>query len=208
MRGPTGPEQSTKTQSILPTCKDERCHFGFNAICRSVDGACFLSKSVSGREHINHPQHLNVLTSTINMDDATRKLIQSCSRVSATTSIAIRLAHLVTGEKYFDKRMEHIFEQAKGVVCGEDIIHPDKTTTRNLLEILHTMPNHCYLALGRDPKSELIRLKKSRVCNKKLHKETKKGAQYLTLLMKLKGKKKPSTKHVPCTANVTEMRTL
>jgi hypothetical protein len=30
----------------------------------------------------------------------------------------------------------------------------------------------------------------------------KKGAQHLTLLTKLQGKKKTSTKHVPCTANV------
>jgi hypothetical protein len=41
------------------------------------------------------------------------------------------------------------------------------------------------------------------VCIKKPHKEKKKGAQHLTLLTKLKGKK-PSTKHVPCTFNVTD----
>jgi hypothetical protein len=115
----------------------------------------------------------------------------------------MRLAHLVNGEKYSDKQMEHIFEQAKGAVCGEDIIHPDKTSASNLLEILDAMPNHSYLALVHDPKSELLRVKKTRVCNTKLRKETKKGAQHLTLLTKLKGKK-PSTKHVPCTANVTD----
>jgi hypothetical protein len=65
------------------------------------------------------------------------------------------------------------------------------------------MPNHSYLALVHDPKSDLLRVKKKRVCSKKPHKETKKGAQHLTLLTKLKGKK-PSTKHVPCTANVND----
>jgi hypothetical protein len=60
------------------------------------------------------------------MDDATQKLIQSCSRVSATHGTAMRLAHLVTGEKYSGKQMEHIFEQAKGVIYGKDIIHPEK----------------------------------------------------------------------------------
>jgi hypothetical protein len=35
VRGPTGPKQSRKTQTILPACQDERCHFGFNIICRS-----------------------------------------------------------------------------------------------------------------------------------------------------------------------------
>jgi hypothetical protein len=54
--------------------------------------------------------------------------------------------------------MEHIFEQAKGVVCGEDIIHPDKTTASNLLEILDAMPNHSYLALVHGSKSELLRV--------------------------------------------------
>jgi hypothetical protein len=48
----------------------------------------------------------------------------------------------MTGEKYSDKQMEHIFEQARGVVCGEDIIHPDKTSANSLLEILDAMPNH------------------------------------------------------------------
>jgi hypothetical protein len=48
--------------------------------------------------------------------------------------------------------MEHIFEQAKGVFRGEDIIHPEKTTSRNLLGILDAMPNHSYLALVHDPK--------------------------------------------------------
>jgi hypothetical protein len=168
------------------------------------DGAWFLSKSGSGREHTDHPQDLNLLTSTTNMDDATRELIQSCSRVSATPSTAMRLDHLMTGDKCSDKQMEHIFEQAKGVlVCGEDIIHPVKTMTSNLLEILDAMPNHSYLALVRDPKADLLRVKKSRVCNKKLCKETKKGSQHLTLLTKLNGKKKPSTKYVPCTSNVT-----
>jgi hypothetical protein len=39
VRGPTGPTQSRKTQTILPTCKDKKCHFGFDVICRSADGA-------------------------------------------------------------------------------------------------------------------------------------------------------------------------
>jgi hypothetical protein len=137
------------------------------------------------------------------MDDATRKLIQNFSRVSATPSTAMRLAHLVTGEKYSNKQMEHIFEQARGVVCSEDIIHPDKTTASNLLEVLDAMSNHSYLALVHDPKSELLCVKKTRVCSKKPHNEMKKGVQHLTLLTKLKGKK-PSTKHVPCTVNVID----
>jgi hypothetical protein len=69
--------------------------------------------------------------------------------------------------------MEHIFEQAKSVVCGEDIIHPDKTMASNLLEIIDAMPNLVYLALVYDPKSELLRVNKSRVCKKKFCKETK-----------------------------------
>jgi hypothetical protein len=81
------------------------------------------------------------------MDDATWKLIQNCSRVSATPSTAMRLAHLITGDKYSYKKMEHIFEQVRGVVCGEDIIHPEKTTASNFLEVLDAMPNHTYLAL-------------------------------------------------------------
>jgi hypothetical protein len=181
----------------------KKCHFGFNVICRSSDGGWFLSKSGSGREHIDHPQDLNLLTSTTNMDNATRKLIQNCSRGSATPSMAMRLAHLMTGEKYYDKQMEHIFEQARGVVCGEDSIHPDKMTASNLLEVLDAMPNHSDLALIHDPKAELIRVKKTRVCSKKPPKGTKKGAQHLTLLTKVKGKKQ-STKHVPCTVNVTD----
>jgi hypothetical protein len=53
-RGPiTGLKQSYRTQTILPTCQEKRCHlFGFNVIiCRAVDGAWFLSKKGSGREH-------------------------------------------------------------------------------------------------------------------------------------------------------------
>jgi hypothetical protein len=92
--------------------------------------------------------------------------------------------------------MESIFEQAKCAVCGEDIIHPDKTTVSNLLEILAAVPNLNYLALVHGPKSELF--------HKKFCKEKKKGAQHLTLLTKLQGKKTPSTKHVPCTDNVTD----
>jgi hypothetical protein len=148
-----------------------------------------VSKSGSGREHTDRPQDLNVLTSTTNMDDATRKLFQNCSRFSATPSTIIRLAHLITVEKYSDKQMEHIFEQVKGVVCGDDIIYPDKKTAINLLEVLDAMPNHGYLALAHDPKSELLCVKKTRVCNKKLRKETKKGAQHLTLLTKLKARR-------------------
>jgi hypothetical protein len=52
--------------------------------------------------------------------------------------------------------MERIFEQAKGVVCGEDIIHPDKTTTLNLLEIIDAMLDHSDPALVHVPKSELL----------------------------------------------------
>jgi hypothetical protein len=40
------------------------------------------------------------------------------------------------------------------------------------------------------------------VCNKKLRKEINKGAQHVTLLTKLQGKKKPSTKYFTCTSNV------
>jgi hypothetical protein len=110
------------------------------------------------------------------MDDTTRKLIQRCSRVSATHITAMRLARLVMGEKYSEKQVEHIFEQAKGVVCGEDIIHPNKTSASNLIEILDAMPNHSYIALVHDPNNELFHLKKTRVFNKKLYKGKNKGA--------------------------------
>jgi hypothetical protein len=126
MRGPTGLKQSRKTQTVLPTSKDKKCNLGFNAICRSTNGAWFLSQSGSGREHTDHPQDLNLLTSTPNMDDATRKRIQTFSRVSAAPSKAMRLAHIMTGEKDSDKQIEHILEQAKIILCGEVIIHLDK----------------------------------------------------------------------------------
>jgi hypothetical protein len=109
----------------------------------------------------------------------------------------------MTREKYSVKQMEHIFEQARGVVCGKDIIHPDKTTAINLLEVLDSMPNHSYLALIHGPKTELLHVKKTRVYRKKPTKGTKKGAQHLTLLTKVNGEI-PSTKHVPCTVNVTD----
>jgi hypothetical protein len=47
-------------------------------------------------------------------------------------------------------------------------------------------------------------VKKSGVRNKKVRKETTKGAQHVTLLTKLQGKKTPSPNHVPCTTNVTD----
>jgi hypothetical protein len=75
MRGSTGPKHSRKTHTVVSTCKDKRCNFGVNVICRSTDGAWFLSKSGSEREHTDHPRGLNLLTSTTSMDDATRKLI-------------------------------------------------------------------------------------------------------------------------------------
>jgi hypothetical protein len=65
------------------------------------------------------------------------------------------------------------------------------------------MPNHSYLALFHDPKTELLRVKKTRVCRKKAPKGTKKGAKHLTLLTKVNGEI-PSTTHVPCTVNVTD----
>jgi hypothetical protein len=164
-------------------------------------GGWVLSKSGPGREHTDHPQDLNLLTSTTTMDDETRKLIQNCSKVSATPSPAMRLAHLMTGEKYSDKQMEHIFEQARGVVCGEDIIHPDKKMASNLLEVLNAMPNHSYLSLIHDPKTELLRVKKTRVCRKKPSKGTKKGDRHFTLLMNFNGEI-TSTKHVPCTVSL------
>jgi hypothetical protein len=90
----------------------------------------------------------------------------------------MRLAHLMTGEKYSNKQMKHIFEHARGVVCGEDIINPKKSKASNLLEILDAMQNRSYLALIHDPKTELLRVKKTRVCRKKAPKGTKKGVPY------------------------------
>jgi hypothetical protein len=62
MRGPTGLSQSRKTQTSHPTCVEEKCYFGFNIMCSSLEGqygAWFLSKSGSGREHVEYPQDLN-----------------------------------------------------------------------------------------------------------------------------------------------------
>jgi hypothetical protein len=89
---------------------------------------------------------------------------------SSTPSSAMRLDHLMTGDKYSDKQMEHIFDKSKCVVCDEDIIHPDKTITSNLLEVLDDMPNLSYLALVHAHKSELLRVNKSKLSNKKLRK--------------------------------------
>jgi hypothetical protein len=123
------------------------------------------------------------------MDDATRKLIQNYSKVSATPSMAMRLSHLMTGEKYSDKQMEHIFKQARCVVCSEDIIHPEKTTASNFLEVLDDILNHNYLSLIHDHRPEPLRVKKTRACSRKHLKGTKDGAQHLTLLPKLNSKK-------------------
>jgi hypothetical protein len=90
------------------------------------------------------------------------------------------------------------------VVDGEQIIHPNKTSARNLLEILAAMPNHSYIALCRDPNSDLLRVRKYRAPNKKKHKITAKGSQNVTLLTKLQGKRKPIAKHLPCTLNITD----
>jgi hypothetical protein len=73
MRGPAGPKQSRKTHTTVPACQDERCHFGFNAICRSADGALLLSRSGSEREHINHPQDLNLWTRSTTSKHPTMK---------------------------------------------------------------------------------------------------------------------------------------
>jgi hypothetical protein len=113
----------------------------------------------------------------------------------------MRLARLMIGEKYSDKQMEHIFEQARGVVCGENIIHPDKTTAINLLEVLEDMPNHSYLALIHDPTSELLRVKKTSLFCKKPPKGTKKGVTHLTLLKKVERQEtinKACTLHSQC----------
>jgi hypothetical protein len=99
----------------------------------------------------------------------------------------MRLAHLMTGEKYTDKQMEHIFEWVRGVVYGEEIIYPDKTMASNILEVLDAMSNHIYLALIHDPKTELLCVKKTRMYRKKPAKGTKKGAQHLTLITKVNG---------------------
>jgi hypothetical protein len=72
-------------------------------------------------EHTYHPQVLNLLTSTTNMDDAIMKLIQSCSRVSATPSTAMRLAHLI------DKKKEYFVLNQAGLASS--ILKHEKTRT-------------------------------------------------------------------------------
>jgi hypothetical protein len=63
MRGPNGITQSRKTQTIHTTCQEDIYHFGFNVICRAVDGVWFLSKKGSGRGNVKDPQDLNLLSS-------------------------------------------------------------------------------------------------------------------------------------------------
>jgi hypothetical protein len=58
-----------------PTCPEEKCHFGINIICRSLEGqygAWFPPKSGSEREHVQHSQYINWLSSTTTMDTATK----------------------------------------------------------------------------------------------------------------------------------------
>jgi hypothetical protein len=52
-RGPTDLQQSRKTQTILPTYQEDRCHFRFNVTCGAVDGAWFLSKKDQGESILN-----------------------------------------------------------------------------------------------------------------------------------------------------------
>jgi hypothetical protein len=80
--------------------------------------------------------------------------------------------------------MEPIFETNKGVIDGAQIIHPDKTSASNLLEIPAAIPNHIQIALCYDHNSYLLHVRKYRVPNKKKHEITKNGAQNLTLLTK------------------------
>jgi hypothetical protein len=125
MIGSTGPKQTRKTHNVLPTSKDKKCHFGFNVICRSTDGAFFIQKCIKKRAYLSSTRS-KFLDQYNQHGRCNKGTYPELFKSQCYSQYGNQIGSSRAWREVLRKTNGAHFEQAKGVVCDDDIIHPEK----------------------------------------------------------------------------------
>jgi hypothetical protein len=153
--GPTGINQPRKTETSLPTLKNDVCPFKINIRFNNKDDLFYLSKNGSVHTHSGHVRCTIIFARADQLDNNVEKMIKDFEVVNAKPSTASRLLHHMDDRVYDPKAISNVVAKAKKTRLSERGIETKAVSAQVLVDYLTVSPDCSYVILLHDPNSAL-----------------------------------------------------
>jgi hypothetical protein len=117
--GPTGISQPRKTETSLPTLKNDACPFKINICFKKEDGLFYLSKKGSVHTHIIHVRRTFIFARANQLDKNMEKMIKDFEVANVKPSTASRFLHQMDDRVYDHKAISNVVVKAKKMWLSE-----------------------------------------------------------------------------------------
>jgi hypothetical protein len=112
-RGPTGIHQPRKTETSLPTRKEDMCPFKINIRFNKKDDLFYLSKNESVDTHSGHVRQTVIFARADQIDKNTQTMIKDFEVANVKPATASRLLHQMEDRVYDPKAISNVIAKAQ-----------------------------------------------------------------------------------------------
>jgi hypothetical protein len=153
-RGPTGIHQPRKTETSLPTRKEDICPFKINIRFNKKDNLFYLSKNGSVDTHSGHVRR-TVIFARDEIDKNVQKMINDFKVANVKPSIASRLLHQMEDRVYDPKAISNIIAKAQKTWLSDMGINTRAASAQVQIDYLTVFPDTSCVFLLHDPETPL-----------------------------------------------------
>jgi uncharacterized protein YlbG (UPF0298 family) len=140
-RGPTSINQPRKTETSLPTLKNEVCPFKINIRFNKKDDLFYLSKYGSVHTYSGHVRRTIIFARADQLDKNVEKISKDFKVVNVKQSTAYRLLHQMDDRVYNPKAISNVVAKAKQTWLLERGIDTKAASARVLVDYLTASPD-------------------------------------------------------------------
>jgi hypothetical protein len=154
-RGPTGIQQPRKTETSLPTRREDTCPFKINTNFNKKDDLFYLSKNGSVDTHSGHVRQTVIFARADQIDKNVQKMIKDFEVVNIKPSTASHLLHQMEDRVYDLKAIYNVIAKAQKTWLSDRGINTRAASAQVLIDYLTVSPDTSCVFLLHDPETPL-----------------------------------------------------
>jgi hypothetical protein len=154
-RGPTDIHQTRKTETSLPTSKEDICPFKINIRFNKKNDLFYLSKNGSVDTHSGHVQRTVIFARADQIDKNMQHMIKDFEVANIKPSTASRLLHQMEDHVYDPKAISNVIAKAQKTWLSDRGINTRAASAQVLLDYITVSPDTSCVFLLHDPETPL-----------------------------------------------------
>jgi SOS response regulatory protein OraA/RecX len=154
-RGPSGIHQPRKTETSLPTRREDICPFKISICFNKKDDLFYLSKNGSVLTHSGHVRRTVIFAKADQIDQNLEKMIKDFEVANVKPSTASRLLHQMEDRAYDPKAISNVITKAKKTWLSDRGINTKAAPAQVQIDYLIVSPDTSCVFLLHDPEMPL-----------------------------------------------------